>query len=155
WNVTYHLTPRGITTRPIPFGARTFSIDFDFIDHCLAIATSDGARECLALAPMSVADFYGQVMRRLRALGIEVHIWTMPSELEDAVPFDRDHLHAHYDPPWVRRFWMALSQSHRVMSDFRARFIGKASPVHFFWGSFDLAVTRFSGRTAPPPSGKT
>ena len=155
WNVTYHLTSRGITTRPIPYRGRTFSIDFDFIDHCLTIATSDGAVERLALAPMSVADFYGQVMKRLQALGIDVHIWTMPSEIEDAVPFDQDHAHAAYDPQWVRRFWVALSQSHRVMNEFRARFIGKVSPVHFFWGSFDLAVTRFSGRTAPPPSGTT
>jgi Family of unknown function (DUF5996) len=155
WNVTYHLTSRGITTRPIPYRGRTFSIDFDFIDHCLTIATSDGAVERLALAPMSVADFYGHVMKRLRALGIDVHIWTMPSEIEDAVPFDQDHAHGAYDPLWVRRFWVALSQSHRVMNEFRARFIGKASPVHFFWGSFDLAVTRFSGRTAPPLSGST
>jgi len=155
WNVTYHLTSRGITTRPIPYRGRTFSIDFDFIDHCLAIATSDGAVERLALAPMSVADFYGQVMTRLQALGIEVHIWTMPSEIEDAVPFDQDHANADYDRLWARRFWVALSQSHRVMDEFRARFIGKTSPVHFFWGSFDLAVTRFSGRTAPPPSGTT
>ena len=155
WNVTYHLTSRGFTTRPIPYRARTFSIDFDFIDHCLSIATSDGVVERLDLAPMSVAVFYGELMRRLQALGIEVHIWTMPSEIEDAVPFDQDHANVDYDPLWARRFWVVLSQSHRVMNEFRARFIGKTSPVHFFWGSFDLAVTRFSGRAAPPPSGTT
>jgi hypothetical protein len=155
WNVTLYVTSRGLTTSPIPYGARSFSIDFDFIDHRLIIATSDGAVEQLALAPMSVAEFYAQVMARLERLGIEVHIWTMPSEIETAVAFDRDSSHAHYDPASAQRFWRALLQSDRVLQQFRARFIGKVSPVHFFWGSFDLAVTRFSGRTAPPPPGPT
>jgi hypothetical protein len=155
WNVTLYATPRGLTTSPIPHGARTFEIAFDFVNHTLSIETSDGAAERIALRPVSVADFYGELMGALRRLGIEVHIWTMPNEIENAVPFDQDRTHAHYDPAWVERFWAALRQSDRVLKDFRARFIGKASPVHFFWGSFDLAVTRFSGRTAPPPGGVT
>ena len=150
WNVTLYVTPRGLTTSPIADGTRTFSIDFDFLAHELSIVTSDGATERFALKPMSVADFYAEVMARLERLGLEVHIWTMPNEIEDAVPFDQDRAHAQYDPVWVGRFWQALRQSDRVLKEFRARFIGKASPVHFFWGSFDLAVTRFSGRTAPP-----
>jgi hypothetical protein len=155
WNVTLHVTSRGLTSRPIPYDTRTFCIDFDFIDHRLTIATSTGESEHFALGPMSVADFYSLVMTRLSRLGITVHIWTMPSEIENAVPFDQDHTHAHYDPAWVHRFWLALLQSDRVLKHFRSRFIGKASPVHFFWGSFDLAATRFSGRAAPPPSGTT
>ena len=133
----------------------TFDITFDFIDHRLLIETSDGRAESIALKPMTVADFYAEFMQRLRRLGIEVHIWTMPSEIETAVPFERDTAHAQYDPVFVRKFSQALAQANRVMNEFRARFIGKASPVHFFWGSFDLAVTRFSGRTAPPPKGAT
>ena len=155
WNVTLLVTSRGLTTSPIPDGARTFSIDFDFIDHRLVIATSDGAMEQLALAPMSVAEFHAQVMARLERLGIRVHIWTTPNEIENAVAFDQDRTHASYDAPWVHRFWQALLQSDRALKQFRASFIGKVSPVHFFWGSFDLAVTRFSGRTAPPPGGTT
>jgi Family of unknown function (DUF5996) len=149
WNVTLYVTSRGLTTSPIACGPRTFEITFDFIAHELCIETSDGRGETFALAPMSVADFYAEVMGRLRLLGIDVHIWTMPSEIENAMPFDQDRAHAHYDPDYAQRFWRALVQTDRVFKDFRARFIGKASPVHFFWGSFDLAVTRFSGRTAP------
>jgi len=155
WNVTLYVTSRGLTTSPIPYGTRAFDITFDFVDHQLLIETSDGATERMALASMSVADFYSEVMARLQRLGIKAHIWTMPSEIENAVPFEQDRSHAHYDPVWVNRFWQALWQSDRVLKTFRARFIGKASPVHFFWGSFDLAVTRFSGRTAPPPGGVT
>ena len=155
WNVTLYVTPRGLTTSPMADGVRTFSITFDFVGHELSIVTSDGAAERLALKPMSVADFYAEVMVRLERLGLKVHIWTMPNEIEGAVPFDQDRAHAHYDSVWVGRFWQALRQSDRVLKDFRARFIGKASPVHFFWGSFDLAVSRFSGRTAPPPGGAT
>ena len=152
WNVTLHVTPRGLTSRSIPYGTGAFGIAFDFIDHRLTIATSDGDRAHIALAPMSVADFYAQVMSRLKHLGIDVHIWTMPSEIENAIPFERDVSHAQYDPAAAHQFWLALVQSHRVMQQFRARFVGKASPVHFFWGSFDLAASRFSGRTAPPPT---
>lgn len=150
WNVTLHVTSRGLTSRPIPYGARTFCIDFDFIDHRLIIETSDGSTEHMALAPMAVADFYSEFMGRLKRQGIDVHIWTMPNEVADAIPFDRDHTHCAYDDVWANRFWLALLQSNRVMNEFRAGFIGKASPVHFFWGSFDLAASRFSGRTAPP-----
>jgi len=152
WNVTLYVTPRGLTTLSIPHGTRTFEVVFDFLDHRLLIHASDGGSEAIALAPMSVADFYDAFMGALRRLGIDVHIWTMPNEIADAVPFDQDRLHAQYDAACAQRFWRALVQSERVMQAFRARFIGKVSPVHFFWGSFDLAVTRFSGRTAPPPT---
>jgi hypothetical protein len=155
WNVTLYVTARGLTTLPMAYGARSLEIAFDFVDHQLIIETSDGASERIALTPMAVADFYAEVMNRLERLGIKVHIWTMPNEIENALPFEQDRAHGHYDPACVGRFSAALRQSDRVLKDFRARFIGKASPVHFFWGSFDLAVTRFSGRTAPPPSGTT
>jgi hypothetical protein len=155
WNVTLYVTSRGLTTSPIAYEARTFEIRFDFVDHQMLIETSDGAIEPIALAPMSVAAFYAEVMARLERLGIKVHIWTMPSEIEGAVPFEQDRAHAHYDPVLAQRFWLALAQADRVFKVFRSRFIGKVSPVHFFWGSFDLAVTRFSGRTAPPPGGVT
>jgi hypothetical protein len=121
----------------------------------LVIETSDGRAETMALEPMTVAAFYAEFMKRLRRLGIEIQIWSMPCEIEGAVPFERDTVHAQYDPVFVRKFSPALAQANRVLTEFRARFIGKASPVHFFWGSFDLAVTRFSGRTAPPPTGAT
>jgi uncharacterized protein DUF5996 len=155
WNVTLYVTSRGLTTSPIPDGMRTFECLFDFHNHELLIETSDGSVERLALAPMSVAQFYAEVMTCLQRLGVKAHIWTMPSEIENAVPFDQDHSHAQYDPVMARRFWEALVQADRVLKLFRSRFIGKVSPVHFFWGSFDLAVTRFSGRTAPPPGGIT
>jgi Family of unknown function (DUF5996) len=155
WNVTLYVTSRGLTTSPIPAGPRTFELLFDFHSHQLLLETSDGAIDRFALAPMSVARFYSEVMARLEHLGIKIHIWTMPSEIEQAVPFDQDHTHAQYDPVLARRFWEVLVQADRVFKIFRSRFIGKVSPVHFFWGSFDLAVTRFSGRTAPPPGGVT
>ncbi|MFL5104070.1 MAG: DUF5996 family protein [Xanthobacteraceae bacterium] len=153
WNVTFYVTARGLTTSAVPHGARTFEVRFDFIEHRLRIETSDGSSESIALVPMSVADFYAEFMRRLRRLDIDVHVWTMPSEIENAVPFDEDRVHAHYDAGYAQRFWRALLHADRVFNIFRGRFIGKASPVHFFWGSFDLAVTRFSGRTAPPLTG--
>jgi len=155
WNVTLYLTSRGLTTSPIPADARTFELLFDFHSHQLIFRTSDGAVDRLSLAPMSVARFYSEVMARLERLGINIRIGTMPSEIKHAVPFDQDHVHAQYDPVMARRFWEALVQADRVFKIFRSRFIGKVSPVHFFWGSFDLAVTRFSGRTAPPPGGVT
>jgi hypothetical protein len=155
WNVTLYVTSRGLTTSPIPGGAGTFEIQFDFVDHQLRIDSSDGASERIALQSMSVADFYADVMARLKHLGIGVHIWTMPSEIEGALPFEQDRTHAQYDPAKAHRFWQALLQADRVLKVFRSRFIGKVSPVHFFWGSFDLAVTRFSGRPAPPPGGVT
>jgi hypothetical protein len=149
WQVTLYVTARGLTTSAMPYGDRFVQIDFDFLAHRLLLRTSDGGQEQFALAPCSVADFYTEVMQRLRALGIELHIWTMPSEIEDAVPFERDREHAAYDADAAQRFWRQLVQADRVMNIFRGRFLGKCSPVHFFWGSFDLAVTRFSGRPAP------
>jgi len=155
WNATLLVTARGLEAPAMVYGGSTFDVLFDLTSHHLVIATSDGRVEQFALRPMAVADFYAEFMQRLRRLGIEVHIWTMPCEIENSVPFDQDRIHAQYEREYVAQFHRALVQSARVMNDFRARFIGKASPVHFFWGSFDLAVTRFSGRTAPPPKGVT
>jgi hypothetical protein len=155
WNVTLLVNARGLAAPAMPYAAGTFDIIFDFANHRLVVETSDGRVEGFALKPMSVAEFYAAFMERLRRLGIAVHIWTMPSEIENAVPFDQDRAHAQYDAAYAQKFWLALLQANRVMNEFRARFIGKVSPVHFFWGSFDLAVTRFSGRTAPPPQGTT
>jgi Family of unknown function (DUF5996) len=155
WNATFLVTARGLVAPAMPYSGRTVDVVFDFATHRLVIETSDGRVEEFALEPMAVADFYSEFMQRLRRLGIEVHIWTMPSEIENAIPFERDRVHAQYDRLYAQKFWLALLQANRVMNEFRARFIGKASPVHFFWGSFDLAVTRFSGRTAPPPKGAT
>ncbi len=149
WQVPLYVTSRGLTTSPIPYGARSFQLDFDFLDHDLIIQTSDGATARIALAPRTVADFYAEVMSRLRELGLETRIWTMPVEIPDAVPFDQDNEHKSYDPEYAQRFWRILVQADRVCTLFRSRFLGKVSPVHFFWGSFDLAVTRFSGRAAP------
>jgi hypothetical protein len=149
WHVPLYLTARGLTTSPMPYRGLTFQIDFDFIDHVLRIETSDGRRDSLALLPRSVADFYAEVMARLRALGIEVRIWPMPVEIADPIRLDEDRVHAAYDAAAVNRFWHALAQIDQVFTAFRARFIGKVSPVHFFWGGFDLAVSRFSGRRAP------
>jgi hypothetical protein len=151
WHVPLYLTSRGLTTSPMPYGGQTFQIDFDFIDHALCIATSDGRQETLPLRPRSVADFYAEIMGRLRALGLEVRIWTMPVEIANPIRFDQDHVHASYDAAQAHRFWQVLTQVDQVFTAFRGRFLGKSSPVHFFWGSFDHAVTRFSGRRAPPP----
>lgn len=153
WHVTLYLTARGLTTSPIPYGARTFQIDFDFIDHRLLINTSDGAIKAMALRPRLVADFYQELLSTLRQLGLAVSIHTTPNEVVDAIPFDRDQVHASYDAQYANRFWRVLLHADRVFKQFRGRFIGKCSPVHFFWGSFDLAVTRFSGRTAPEHPG--
>jgi len=149
WQVPLYVTCRGLTTSPIPYGTRAFQIDFDFIDHRLWIGTADGRREELVLTPCSVADFYAEIMGRLRSLGLETRIWTTPVEIADPIPFEIDHEHAAYDAAFANRFWRVLLQVDRVFTAFRARFCGKVSPVHFFWGSFDLAVTRFSGRQAP------
>ena len=150
WQVPLYVTARGLTTSPMPHGTRAFQIDFDFSEHKLIVAASDGAMASLALEVRSVADFYRELMARLSALGLPVKIWTMPVEIEGAIPFEQDTTHASYDPDAANRFWPILMQCERVLTKFRARFLGKVSPVHFFWGSFDLAVTRFSGRTAPP-----
>ena len=153
WHVPLYLTARGLTTTPIPYGSRTFEIHFDFIDHQLRIQTLEGQTETLRLAPRTVADFYQDLFARLRWLGLETDIRTMPNEIPNATPLDQDREHSAYDPEQARRLWRALAQADRVFKAFRARFIGKCSPVHFFWGSFDLAVTRFSGRRAPPHPG--
>jgi hypothetical protein len=149
WQVPLYVSCRGLTTSPIPYGTRRFQLDFDFIDHCLTIQTSSGEMESIPLQPSTVADFYTEVMARLRGLGLETRIWTMPVEIENAIPFERDSEHNSYDPVYANRFWRILLQTDRVFTLFRSRFLGKVSPVHFFWGSFDLAVTRFSGRPAP------
>jgi hypothetical protein len=149
WHVALYVTTRGLTTSPIPCGLRTFSIDFDFIDHRLVIAVDDGRVRHLDLKPRSVADFYTTVMAMLDDLALPVRIDQMPNEIAGAVPFGDDQEHASYDADYAHRFWRVLLATDRVMKLFRTGFIGKASPVHFFWGSFDLAVTRFSGRTAP------
>ena len=155
WNATFFVTARGLAAPAMPYAGGTFDVLFDFVDHRLVIENQRRPRRSLALKPMAVADFYAEFMERLRRLGIEVPIRTMPCEIENAVPFDHDRTHAQYNPVYVQKFLQALLQANRVMNVFRARFLGKASPVHFFWGSFDLAVTRFSGRTAPPPKGHT
>ena len=149
WHVALYMTARGLTTSPIPDGVRTFQIDFDFIDHALQISASDGAIRQLALAGQSVASFYTAVMAALAELGIDVTIDDMPNELPDPIRFSEDKQHASYDPDAVQRFHQILVNTDRVFKQFRTGFLGKASPVHFFWGSFDLAVTRFSGRRAP------
>src|SRR6266853_484279 len=149
WHVALYVTARGLTTSPIPDGTRTFQIDFDFIDHTLRISTSGGAQRQLALAGQSVASFYAAVMADLADLGIHIAIDEMPNELPEPIRFSQDNQHASYDPDAVRRFFQILVNADRVFKQFRTGFLGKASPVHFFWGSFDLAVTRFSGRRAP------
>ncbi|MGY4476484.1 DUF5996 family protein [Bradyrhizobium sp. USDA 3364] len=149
WHVTLYVTARGLTTSPIPDGDRTFQIDFDFIDHLLRISTSDGAERQFALAGQSVASFYAAVTSNLKDLGVDVAIDEIPNEVADPIPFSQDTQHAAYDADAVRRFHQILVNCDRVFKQFRTGFLGKASPVHFFWGSFDLAVTRFSGRTAP------
>jgi hypothetical protein len=153
WHVPLYVTSRGLATSAMPHRAGSFEIAFDFIDHRLAIIASDGAATSFALRPMSVAEFYQAMTAELHKVGVDVRIWTMPVELLDAIPFERDRQHAAYDRDYARRFWRVLVQANRVFGQFRGRFVGKASPVHFFWGSFDLAVTRFSGRAAPPHPG--
>ena len=153
WHVTFYLTARGLTTSPIPHPAGIFEIRFDFIDHKLRILKSDGAVQVIELRPKSVAAFYREVMAVLSELNIDTTINTTPNEVEPAIPFDEDDKHRSYDPEYANRFWRVLLQSARVFQEFRSRFCGKCSPVHFFWGRFDLAVTRFSGRPAPPHPG--
>jgi len=149
WHVALYVTARGLTTSPIPHGERSFQIDFDFIDHVLWVRTSDGHFRQLALKPMAVAEFYAMLMAALADLGLSLRINTMPNEIPNAVPFERDRTRRAYDPEAVNRFWRVLLSVHNVLAHFRTGFLGKVSPVHFFWGSFDLAVTRFSGRKAP------
>ena len=153
WNVPLYVSSRGLTTSAMPYEDRIFEIEFDFIDHELLIKCSDGAATTLKLRPQSVADFYAEIMAALRSLGIEVKIWTMPVEIPNPIRFEENTIHASYDAEYANRFWRALVKMDDVLKDFRSRFIGKCSPVHFFWGSFDMAVTRFSGRLAPERPG--
>jgi Family of unknown function (DUF5996) len=153
WHVTLYITSRGLTTSPIPHGTSTFEIRFDFIDHELRILKNDGAVRVLKLCPKPVAKFYREVMNALAEMKLPVTINTTPNEIENPIRFDQDDEHRSYDPEYANRFWRVLVQSDRVFKEFRSRFCGKCSPVHFFWGSFDLAVTRFSGRAAPPHPG--
>ena len=149
WNVPLYVNARGLTTSLIPYGDRPFEISFDFLAHELVLQVTDGARAALPLSPMPVADFFHKVMDMARSSGIQVKFWPMPVEVPDPIPFDRDDVHTSYDPQAVRKFWKILLNVQSVFEDFRSNFIGKCSPIHFFWGSFDLAVTRFSGRRAP------
>jgi len=150
WGITLHVTARGLTTGAMACRGRTLQVDFDFCAHELILRTSDAREQRIRLVPMTTADFYGAVMSRLRAFDIEVPVWTMPAEIVGAIPFDQDRTHASYDAAAVNMFFRQLAQVDAVFNIFRARFLGKCSPSHFFWGSFDLAVTRFSGRAAPP-----
>ena len=154
WHVVLYVTSRGLTTSPIPYRDRTFELEFDFLDHKLRASASDGGQKEIGLFPRSVADFYAEIMRSLTALGLEVRINELPNEIPDAIRFSEDHVHASYDREYAKRHWRVLLQVNRVLHAFRTSFIGKCSPVHFFWGSFDLAVTRFSGcRAHPMPAG--
>ena len=149
WNVTLHPTARGLTTLPMWHGARSVQIDFDFRDHVLLVETGEGGRRVIQLKPMAVAEFYRELMAALDSLGMPVRIWPMPVEVVQPIPFEQDFTHQAYDAEFAQRFWRVLLQTTRVFTEFRARFIGKVSPVHLFWGAMDLACTRFSGRTAP------
>ncbi len=149
WQTTLYVTPLGLTTSSIPYGTEAIQIDFDFIDQLLLLKDSSGAKQSFPLVAQPVADFYHQLMDALHSMGVEVKIWTEPVEVDEQIPFDQDQTHTAYDPDYARRFWRVLLQADRVMKIFRGRFTGKASPVHLFWGSFDLATARFSGRRAP------
>jgi Family of unknown function (DUF5996) len=149
WNVPFYVVPRGLTTSAIPYSNCIFEIQFDFVDHLLVLRRNDGLIKTLPLVPRGVADFYHEFMGMLHSADIQVSIWRMPVEVPAPIPFDQDHVHASYDSKYAHRFWQILISADRVFNEFRSRFIGKCSPVHFFWGSFDLAVTRFSGRRAP------
>lgn len=153
WHVALHVTARGLATRLMPHGATSFQIDFDFIEHRLLIFVSDGGATSLPLEPQTTAAFYRKVQQALQSLGIPVAIHTTPNELPDPIPFEQDEVHRSYDPEYANRYWRVLVQASRVFEDFRSRFTGKCSPVHYFWGSADLAVTRFSGRAAPAHPG--
>ena len=153
WHATLYVTPSGLTTSPIPYGKRTFEITFDFIRHEVSVACNDGGRRAFPLEPQSVAAFYTRLMAAMRELGLDVRIYKRPSEIVDPIPFDLDETHHSYDREYANRFWRVLVQVDRVLKEFRVEFCGKCSPVHLFWGALDLAVTRFSGRPAPPHPG--
>ncbi|HXW90777.1 MAG TPA: DUF5996 family protein [Terriglobales bacterium] len=153
WNVPLYVTARGLSTSRIPYGERSFELWFDFMDHRLVLETSDRVVKSMPLVPRSVAEFYQEFMNLLGSTGIEVKIWRMPVEVPHPIPFDQDRVHAAYDPRPVEKFWRILLSVDSVFNQFRSGFIGKSSPVHFFWGSFDLAVSRFSGQRAPERPG--
>ena len=153
WGIAFQITPRGFATRTLPHGSRTFTIEFDFIEHQLIVRVSDGTIRTLALRPQSVADFYRDMMHTLADLQLALKIWPMPVEIPLPIRFDADTVHASYDPEYANRVWRILAQVERVFAGSRCDFVGKCSPAHFFWGAFDLAVTRFSGRLAPPREG--
>jgi hypothetical protein len=153
WNDTLYVTARGLTTSPIPYGSRVFELAFDFMEHRVVIQTADGGTRAVALRPQSVASFYAVLWEELAKLGLDIRISASPNEVADPIPFAEDEKHAAYDADYANRFWRVLVQSDRVFKQFRARFTGKCSPVHFFWGAPDLAVTRFSGRVAPEHPG--
>ena len=153
WQVAFYITARGFTTSPMPFNSMYCQIDLDFIDHKMRIITDNGTSRSIELKPWTVADFYNSTMEALNSLGIKATIWTTPVEVQERIPFEQDNTHSAYNPEYAQRHWRVLAQADRVMKEFRSRFIGKVSPVHFFWGAFDLAVTRFSGRRAPEHPG--
>jgi Family of unknown function (DUF5996) len=153
WNVPFYVTARGMTTSAMPYQQHAIEVQFDFIEHKLTIESSEGRVVTMALVAESVAQFYRKFMAALTELGVNVHIWTMPCEVPNPTPFEQDNVHAAYDPLAAHKFWRILVWVDQILKEFRARFQGKASPVHFFWGSFDLAVTRFSGRVAPERPG--
>jgi uncharacterized protein DUF5996 len=153
WEVPLYVSARGLTTSPIPYKKGVFEAEFDFLEHKLDIRTSNNETRTLRLAPRSVADFYAEFLEALRSLDIHAKIWAMPVEIPNPIRFDQDRVHASYDPEYAQRFWRILVTVDSIFKEFRSRFVGKASPVHFFWGSFDLAVTRFSGRRAPERPG--
>jgi hypothetical protein len=151
WHVPLYVTARGLATSPMPYRSRAFDVEFDFVDHRLRVNTSDGATRSIGLRPQAVADFYREYVGTLETLGISVNIWPVPVEVEAPIPFLEDRRHASYDPEYARRFFHMLLHASRILTRFKGRFLGKTSPVHFFWGAFDLALTRFSGRRAPEP----
>ncbi|NDJ25899.1 hypothetical protein GS682_30790 [Nostoc sp. B(2019)] len=153
WHSTLYVTPRGLTTSTIPYGTRNFQITFNFLLHQLLIETSDGTVRIIELTQRSVSNFYQTVINTLKEIGIEVRIWTMPQEVVDPIPFEQDEKHSTYNREYAQRFWQILVQAERILTRFRSSYVGKCSPVHFFWGSFDLAVTRFSGQPAPKHPG--
>jgi len=153
WNVPLYVSPSGLTTTAIPYAHFTFELRFDFLNRELVLQTNMGQVKSIRLSPRSVADFYQDFLGMLHSAGIKVETWKVPVEVPDPIPFDQDRVHASYDPEYARRFWQVLVSADRVFQEFRSRFVGKSSPVHFFWGSFDLAVTRFSGRRAPERPG--
>ena len=153
WAIALHLTARGLTTRPLVHKNQVFTMEFDFLEHRLVIRTSDFKEALLRLEPRTVADFYAEFMTTLRKMDLAVRIWTLPTEVESPIRFEDDTVHHSYDPVFATRFWRILVQIEQVFTECRCSFVGKASPTHFFWGGFDLAVTRFSGRRAPPREG--